>query len=96
MGGRGEIVIELPAPKPAPPETVAAKPEPKPTKPSPKPKTPVLRDWTIGTTTIHAEFRGVIAGKVRLRRDDSQIVTVQADELSDADREWIRQRSQKR
>ncbi len=53
------------------------------------------RTWTSadGKFTTEAEFAGSMAGKVKLRKADGTTVTLEADKLSEADREWIKKRA---
>ena len=93
-GGHGEIVLDFPCPRPAPPPE--AKPVEKPAKTAvakPAPKKPLLRDWTINGTAVRAEFKGRAAGKVKLKQEDGNVTTVDADDLGDADRQWIAKRA---
>ena len=51
----------------------------------------LAREWTdvTGKYKVEAEFGGVIAGKVRLKKASGEIVTVPLERLSEADREHI-------
>lgn len=51
-----------------------------------------LRTWkdATGKFSIEAEFAGIIAGDVRLKKADGSAVSVSLDRLSEADREWIK------
>lgn len=52
------------------------------------------RTWAdaTGEYTVHAEFRGYTAGKVKLKKDDGTVVTLEIDKLSEEDQKWIKSR----
>lgn len=56
---------------------------------------PKIRRWTSadGKFTTEAEFGGMAFGKVKLRKANGTIVTVDATQLSGDDREWIKKRT---
>jgi len=56
-----------------------------------------FRKWTSadGKFSTEAEFRGSIGGKVKLRKPDGVVLTVDEQVLSDDDRERIRNRAKK-
>lgn len=62
-----------------------------PAKATTESKPPVLRTWSdaSGTFTVKAEFRGLAAGKVKLRTEDGREIQVPLDRLSKADKEFI-------
>jgi hypothetical protein len=63
----------------------------------PEQKRPSMRTWmsSDGKFSTEVEFAGSISGKVRLRRADGSVITVDEEKLSNADREWIKKRSEK-
>jgi len=80
---------------PAPPVVTPEPPVLTPTIPEPaKAPEPKARTWTSadGKFTVEAEFGGAIGSKVTLRKTDGSVITLDADKLSDADREWIGKR----
>lgn len=92
------IVAKSPDPPLASRRTVEPAPEPasKPTPESESPfkPAPTMRTWTsaAGGHTTEAEFVSMGAGKVKLRKPDGTVITLDADKVSAADREWIRKR----
>ena len=50
-----------------------------------------LRTWTdaTGRHSMQAAFAGVIAGKVRLRKEDGQVIELTMEKLSQEDQDWI-------
>jgi hypothetical protein len=79
-----DIIADAPRPKLEPPKE----------KPKPKPPEPDWRTWTdaSGEHKTEAQFKGLAFGKVKLLKRDGQVATVSLDDLSEADREWIRRR----
>ena len=66
--------------------------------PVPAPQAPSssrVRTWTSadGKFSTEAEFGGMAFGKVKLRKADGTIVTVDSAKLSDEDQEWIKKRA---
>jgi len=61
-----------------------------------EPSTHSLRVWTdsTGKHTIQAEFVEFKDGKIRLKKQDGNEVTIPIEMLSDTDRESVRQQSQ--
>jgi hypothetical protein len=59
-----------------------------------KRKTGTTRKWTdaTGAFSVEAEFRGVIAGEVRLKKPDGELIKVPMENLSAEDQAWIRRR----
>jgi hypothetical protein len=55
--------------------------------------TPELRKWLDKSHAIRivAEFRGVIAGKVKLKREDGSEILIPLEMLCDADQTWIKE-----
>ena len=53
------------------------------------------RTWTVGEEKYAAQFISRIANKVILKKQDGTAVKVTLEELSDADREWVANRSRK-
>ena len=47
------------------------------------------RTWTSGRFSVTAEYAGLVSGKVRLKKADGEVIKVDLDKLSDADRKWI-------
>jgi SLA1 homology domain 1, SHD1 len=88
-------VAEQPAKSVTPEPTMPEPTMPEPTIPEPA-KVPesTTRTWTSadGKFTVEAEFGGAIGSKVTLRKADGSVITLDADKLSDADREWIGKR----
>ena len=62
-----------------------------------KPEPPATRTWTstIGQFSVEASFMGHAGDKIKLRKTDGTIITVDAAKLSDSDRQWINDRSPK-
>lgn len=63
-------------------------------------KQPILQKQTkqmwhdsSNALTLEAEFHGVTAGKVKLKKEDGTTITMPLEKLSDEDREWIRKRA---
>jgi len=58
--------------------------------------TPKLRRWfdSCGALRIVAEFRGVIDGKVKLKRRNGAEILVPLEMLSEADQSWIKKHAQ--
>jgi len=65
--------------------------EPK-AKQSPRDNRSSIRTWTSadGRFSTDAEFQGLVAGKVKLRRVDGSTINIDEENLSEADRKWIR------
>lgn len=59
-----------------------------------KRKAPEIRTWfdSKGKRIGEASFGGAISGNVRLKKADGSVLTVRLDELSEADRLWIKGR----
>jgi peroxiredoxin len=57
-------------------------------------RAPKFRTWSDTSGSFHttAKFRGVVAGKVRLEREDGTVISVPLDKLSDEDQQYIRDR----
>jgi hypothetical protein len=55
------------------------------------------RTWTVadGDGTLKATFLTRIGDKVKLKKDDGTIITVTLDQLSEEDRQWIKNRAWK-
>lgn len=53
-----------------------------------------MREWVdaSGQFKIQARFAGLAFGKVKLEREDGQVIEIETEKLSEADREWIRSR----
>jgi hypothetical protein len=52
-----------------------------------------LRTWTsTGGKTLEAEFVSFGAGLVKLRKPDRKIISVDLAKLSEAGKEWIKER----
>jgi uncharacterized cupin superfamily protein len=62
------------------------------TKTSSRDNRPSVRTWTSadGKFSTEAEFQGLLAGKVKLRRVDGSTINIDDEKLSEADRKWIR------
>ena len=75
---------------PPPAEKLPESPTDSPIKPESN-----VRTWTSadGKFKTEAEFQGSIAGKVKLRKTDGTIITIESYKLSEADQEWIRRRA---
>ncbi len=92
--------LERPAAQPA--ESPATVPQEPPAAPEPAKAVdvppPSLRTWrdTSGKFSIEAEYAGVLAGKVILRKPDGTKTQVPLDKLSDEDRAWIEERKKNR
>lgn len=55
-----------------------------------------LRTWTsTAGTTIEAEFVSMTSGKVKLRKADGLVIVVEVGKLSDADRDWLKERARR-
>jgi len=84
------------------PETESASTPDAPPAPTAVPETlkPVsrFRRWTdsTGKYSVEAEYRGVLSGKVRLRKQDGTDVSLPLERLSEEDRQWIQDRKGKR
>jgi hypothetical protein len=68
--------------------------EPAP-EPEAMPTPPVeVREWTdaSGRFRVSAKFAGLAFGKVKLEREGGQVIEIEAEKLSQEDREWIRAR----
>jgi len=65
--------------------------EPK-TQRSPHDSRSSIRTWTSadGRFSTDAEFQGLVAGKVKLRRVDGSTINIDEEKLSEVDRKWIR------
>lgn len=59
-----------------------------------KPPEPELREWrdASGQFRVEARFRGAAVGKVKLERENGEVVEVAIDRLSEEDQDWIRGR----
>lgn len=58
----------------------------------------MVRTWTdsTGKHTIEAEFRGMVDGKVKLRKMDGSEISLPLEKLSDADQKWVRSPTKKK
>jgi hypothetical protein len=76
--------VELPSNGGTPPVTAPPKPE--------------FRTWSIdgGERTVEAKFRGAISDTVMLVERDGTSIKVSMDQLSEADRQWIKERARRR
>jgi hypothetical protein len=58
----------------------------------------MVRTWTdsTGKHSIEAEFRGMVDGKVKLRKMDGSEINLPLEKLSDADQKWVRSPTKKK
>ncbi len=63
--------------------------------PRPKPEPAPVRTWTStsGKFSIEAAFVSKAGDKVKLKKADGTIITVEAEKLSEDDQEWIKNRA---
>jgi hypothetical protein len=75
------------------PGDVEATPAPKQAS-QPQHSSAEVREWTdaSGKFRVSARFAGLAFGKVKLEREDGQVIEIEVEKLSDEDREWIRSR----
>lgn len=73
----------------APVEKAQPRPQPKEVDPAAR-----WRTWTtVDGTTVTAEFQSATAGKIKLRTEDGEPVSLDVKSLSDEDQQWLRKRA---